>query len=121
MEQVKDKGGEVNKVYADGGYDSRENFNYLSCNGIEPVIKTRKNASTKSRGAPSRAKMVREIKELGYEAWRDKYKYGYRWSAETFFSGVKRVFGETSRAKTVEGLFQEVKMKFIFYNMLLSL
>ena len=40
---------------------------------------------------------------------------------ETFFSGVKRVFGETSRANTVEGVFQEVKMKFIFYNMLLNL
>ena len=64
---------------------------------------------------------MREIKELGYEGWRDKYKYGHRWMTETFFSGVKRVFGETSRANTVEGVFQEVKMKFIFYNMLLSI
>jgi len=47
----------------------------------------------------------------GYEDWRDKYKYGYRWMTETFFSGVKKVFGETSRANTVEGVFQEVKMK----------
>jgi len=29
-------------VYADGGYDSRENFNYLAGNDIEPVIKTRR-------------------------------------------------------------------------------
>jgi hypothetical protein len=57
---------------------------------------------------------VREMKELGYEGWRDKYKYGYRWRMETFFSGVKRVFGETSRARSVEGLFQEIKTKFIF-------
>jgi len=49
--------------------------------------------------------------ERGYEDWRDKYKYGYRWMTETFFSGVKKVFGETSRANTVEGVFQEVKMK----------
>ena len=51
----------------------------------------------------------------------DKYRYGYRWMAETFFSGVKRVFGETCRAKTIEGIFKEVKMKFIFYDMLLNL
>ena len=85
------------------------------------MIKTRKDASTKARGSPSRAKKVREIKELGYEGWRDKYKYGYRWMVETFFSGVKRVFGETVRAKTIEGVFQEVKIKFILYNMLLNL
>jgi hypothetical protein len=40
--------------------------------------------------------------------------------AETFLSGVKRTFGETSRARSVEGLFQEVKIKFIFYNLLIS-
>jgi len=72
---------------------TRENFNYLADKGIEPVIKTRKrDASTKTRDSPSRAKVFREIRRLGYEGWRDKYKYGYRWIVETFFSGVKRVF-----------------------------
>ena len=120
VEDVKEKGEKITRVYADGGYDSKDNFNYLADNDIEPVIKTRKDASTKARGSPSRAKKVREIKELGYEGWRDKYKYGYRWMVETFFSGVKRVFGETVRAKTIEGVFQEVKIKFILYNMLLN-
>jgi hypothetical protein len=64
--------------------------------------------------------MVRELKKIGYEGWRDKYRYGERWMAETFLSGVKRTFGETSRARSVEGLFQEVKIKFIFYNLLMS-
>lgn len=123
VKQVKrnTNGTKIERVYGDGGYDSRDNFNYLNSEGIEPVIKTRKNSSSKSRGSPARAKTVREMKNLGYEGWRDKYKYGYRWMAETFFSGVKRVFGETTRAKTAEEVSQEVKMKFIFYNMLLSL
>ena len=64
---------------------------------------------------------VREAREIGYEGWKDKYKYGNGWAAETFFSGIKRTFGETSRAKSIEGVFQEVKLKFLFYNMLLSL
>jgi len=121
IEQVKERGGRVNRVYGDGGYDSKENFNYLAENGIESVIKIRNNSSTKSRGSPSRAKRVREYRKLGYERWRDRYRYGYRWSAESFFSGVKRVFGETCRSKSKDALFQEVKMKFIFYNMLLNL
>ena len=121
VEQIKGRGGEITKVYGDGGYDSRENFNHLAENDIEPVIKMRSNSSTKSKGSPSRARKVREYRKLGYERWKDKYRYGYRWSAESFFSGVKRVFGETCRAKSKDGLFQEVKMKFIFYNMLLNL
>ena len=37
-------------MYGDGGYDSKENFNYLADNDIEPVIKTRKDASTQAKG-----------------------------------------------------------------------
>jgi len=120
VKQIKGRGGEISRVYGDGGYDSRENFNYLAENDVEPVIKIRSNSSTKSRGSPSRAKRVRELKELGHERWKDKYRYGCRWTTESFFSGVKRVFGETCRARSTEALFQEVKMKFIFYNMLIS-
>ena len=42
IEDVKERGKNVTMVYADGGYDSRENFNYLAGNDIEPVIKTRR-------------------------------------------------------------------------------
>ncbi|MBC7128550.1 MAG: hypothetical protein H5T45_02300, partial [Thermoplasmatales archaeon] len=31
-------------------YDSRKNFSYLKKQGIEPIIKTRENASTKAKG-----------------------------------------------------------------------
>ncbi len=114
-------GRKIKAVYGDGAYDSRDNFNFLDKEEIQPVIKTRKNSSTRARGSPSRAKMVKERKEIGYEGWRDKYKYGQRWAVETFFSGVKRMFGETSKARSIEGIFREVKLKFLLYNILLSL
>jgi len=38
----------------------------------------------------------------------------------SFFSGVKRVFRETCRSEPKDALSQEIKMKFIFYNMLLN-
>ena len=32
--------------------------------------------------------MVREKKEIGYEGWKDKYKYGKRWM-ELYFQELK--------------------------------
>jgi hypothetical protein len=54
IEQVKEntKGKKIRRAYGDGGYDSGKNFNYLSSNGVEPVIKTRRNSSTRARGSP---------------------------------------------------------------------
>jgi hypothetical protein len=61
---------------------------------------------------------VRELKKIGYEAWKKKYCYGMRWASEGFFSAVKRMVGENIRATSIEGMIQEVKMKFLFYNMI---
>lgn len=113
--------GDVKRVLGDGAYDNKKNFNYLAHKDIEAGIKIRRNASTLARGSPSRAAHVRERNQLGYEGWRDRYQYGYRWCTESYFSGVKRVFGETTRSHTREALFQEVSMKFLFYNALISL
>ncbi len=113
--------GNIKRVYGDGAYDSKNNFNFLNREGIEPIIKIRKNATTRARGSVTRAEYTREMKKLGYKGWKDKYKYGQRWAVETFFSGLKRMYGETTRAKTIEGLFREVKFKFLFYNMMLNL
>jgi len=113
--------GKIKATYGDGAYDSRDNFNFLDKQGIEPIIKTRRNASTRSRGSIIRAEKVREKKKIGYEGWKDKYKYGNRWAAEAFFSGLKRIYGETTRAKTIAGIFQEVRLKVLLYNMMLNL
>ena len=82
------RGRKPSKVMGDGAYDSRKNFNYLSGRGIEPVIKPRRNSSTRSRGSPARAKVVREIKRDGYDSWRKKH--GQRWQVESVFSRFKR-------------------------------
>lgn len=117
---IKSKGGEVKQANADGGYDTREDFNTLDEMRITPGIKMRKNASTRARGSPLRKKRVREYKELGYKGWRDKYRYGYRWRAEGNLSAVKRLTGEYVRAVKMENMLREVKMKFLFYNSILK-
>jgi len=110
----------IKRVLGDGAYDTKDAFNILEKKEIKSAIKTRADASTLARGSPYRAKCVRERKQLGYKGWKEKYGYGQRWVAEGTFSSVKRIFGESVRATTINGMFQEVKMKFIFYNMLLN-
>lgn len=110
----------IKRVLADGAYDTKEDFNLLSEKNVESGIKTRKNARTRARGSSYRGMCVRERRRLGYDEWKEKYGYGYRWSSEAVFSSVKRINGESVRASSTWGMFREVKMKFIFYNMLLN-
>ena len=116
----KNKGMKPDKALADGSYDSRDNFNYLDSKGIEPVIKTRKDASTKARGSPARAKKVRERKKIEYEGWKDKYKYGKRWMSETVFSRAKREYGEYVMAKKWKNMVNEIKFQYSILNVMLN-
>ncbi|RZB29235.1 MAG: hypothetical protein AEth_01377 [Candidatus Argoarchaeum ethanivorans] len=110
----------IKRALGDGAYDTKGNFSFLHKKGIESGIKTRKDASTKAKGSPYRAKCVRERKKLGYDEWKKKYDYGMRWVVEGTYSSVKRIFGESVRASSNSGMFKEVIMKFTFYNMLLN-
>jgi hypothetical protein len=110
----------LKRVLADADYDTKENFNFLAEKCIECGIKLRKSASTLAKGSPYRAKCVRELRRIGYEKWKERYSYGYRWSAETMFSSVKRMMGEYVTSTSKEGMFREVIRKFLFYNMILN-
>ena len=43
------------------------------------------------------------------------HNYGKRWAAEGVFSAIKRIFGETVRATSTEGMFCEVPRMLTFY------
>jgi len=104
----------------DGAYDNKNAFEFFKRKGVGPPgIKIRKNASRK--GLSERGFAVRELQKLGYERWKKKHQYGKRWAVEGVFSAVKRCFGETVRATSVEGMMLEVRRKFLLYNMLLNL
>jgi stalled ribosome alternative rescue factor ArfA len=61
----------VERVFGDGAYDSRANFNLLASNGIDPAIKVRKNASRKAKGSYERKESVIE-QQTDFEGWRAK-------------------------------------------------
>jgi len=45
-------GRKIEKTLGDGAFNRREIFDHLQQKQIQPVIKTRSNANTKSRGSP---------------------------------------------------------------------
>lgn len=99
----------------DGAYYVEELYTLLQKRGIQPVIKMPKNASNK--GLDPMHAAVREMEALGgYQPWRDKYRYGYRWNIEGYNSATKRTFGECVRTHKEQNCLLEAKMKFINYE-----
>jgi len=109
---------DVEAALGDGAYDTRDGFNQCSERSVEPLFRVRKNSSTKSRGSPSRAEVVRKVKRDGYEAWTREVGFGRRWAVETAIGSFKALFGEYLAARTLETTQLEVGLKVAVYNQL---
>ena len=107
---------DVKRVIADGAYDNKENFRYLSDNGIEAAIKVRKNsfADKLTHCYPRNIVVRQQLKN--FEKWKDSVSYGYRWIAETVFSSIKRTFGEYVSARKYSNMVKEMMLKASLYN-----
>jgi hypothetical protein len=105
----------LEKVLADGAYDTHACWNGMEERGITFVCNIRDNAGTSAR-CPSRSTHVKYIREHGKTAWYGHVGYTIRWKAETAFSSLKKLFGEDLRARTEEGLENELNGKVEEYN-----
>ncbi|MDE1728976.1 MAG: IS5 family transposase [Thaumarchaeota archaeon] len=109
---------QVIKVLGDGAYDSNENFAYLSDDKIIPCIKARKNPyGRRGRGNP------RELyarAQSNYQYWRNSVSYGKRWTVESAFSVLKRMFGEHVNAHKRQNMEKELELKVSLYNRFMS-
>ena len=112
--------GTVRKVLGDGAYDHISIFNDLETRHISSAIKIRSNASRRSKGSSYRAQCAREFLDAGYEEWAQRHNYGSRWSVEGVFSSMKRIFGESVKATSINGMFHELPLKFSLYNILIN-
>jgi len=105
----------------DGAYDTNDAFEFMKSKGVDcPGIKIRENAVV-GKGESARSTAVLEFKKMGYKGWKQMHQYGRRWAAEGFFSSIKRIFGETVRASSPEGMVAEIKRAFILYNILMGI
>ncbi len=82
---------------------------------MKATILQKDNARTLSRGSPARAKVVREIRRMGLESWKEKVQYGKRWRVEIFFSALKRVMNEVINAKRLKYQIHQTMMKIYCY------
>jgi transposase len=109
----------ISRVVGDGAYDSKDNFRYLDRMGIEPVIRVRKNSSTKASGCMSRKIVVIEqLKDM--KQWKKKHGYGMRWIGESVFSSIKRTFGEYVSFVKWDNIVNELLLKASLCNMFMS-
>ena len=105
----------------DGAYDTNDAFEFMKSKGVDcPGIKIRENAVV-GKWESARSTAVLEFKKMGYKGWKQMHQYGRRWAAEGFFSSIKRIFGETVRASSPEGMVAEIKRAFILYNILMGI
>ncbi len=113
------KKGKISKIIADGAYDTKSNFRYLTENEIDPVIKVRKNTSNKAGGCMPR-KLVAQEYLRDPEAWKHTHGYGHRWMVESAFSSLKRTFGEYVSARSMKNMANEMMTKVSLYNLLIG-
>lgn len=110
----------ITKVIADGAYDSKDNFKYLDQMEIEPVIRVRKNSSTKANNGciPRKSVVVEQLKDR--LLWKKKHRYCLRLVAESAFSSIKRTFGEYVSSVKWNNIVNELLLKASIYNMFIS-
>lgn len=110
----------IQKVLADGAYDSKDNFRYLDEMNITPVIKVRKNSSIKNNinCMPRKLSVIEQFKDM--KRWKRKHGYGYRWMAESAFSSIKRMFGEHVSSVKWNNIVNELMLKASIYNMFMG-
>ncbi|MEK7513425.1 MAG: IS5 family transposase [Patescibacteria group bacterium] len=118
IENLLSNGTQIAAAGGDGAMDSKNFWNFLNRNNINPIIKPDKNALDNTDCA-SRNSEVKLRNKIGYKKWSKKRRYGHRWPAtEGIFSAVKRIFGEQLLAKSEKGMLQEAASKIWAYQRL---
>jgi transposase len=120
VEGVISKNNNIQKLLADGAYDSKDNFRYLDGLKITPVIKVRKNSSIKNNTncTPRKLSVIQQLDDL--KRWKKRHGYGMRWMAESAFSSIKRTFGEHVSSVKWNSIVNEIMLKASIYNLFMD-
>lgn len=127
IQTVQNTGRSIDRLFADGAYDTEDNFEMCKALGITPAIRIDNNAITapppldflhRNRPEPARRKHAR-IQLADRKKWKEDMKYGLRWFVEGFFSVFKRKFGENVMAHNFNNMQQELCWKAQLCNQLL--
>ena len=110
----------IGKLFADGAYEGNNIFGFLADNGIQPCIKVRKNARIRWKKGSILRNLAVLAQKSDLQKWKDSVRYGQRWIVETVFSCLKRRFGEYVYSIKLKNMIQEMMLKALLYNMMIS-
>jgi len=113
---IKSKDVRIDKVFADGAYDSNAVFRCLADNGILPCIKVRRNANINKKTNNTFRNLSVIYQKNDLKKWKASVSYGKRWIAKTVFSCLNRTFGEYVYSVRLENMIQEMMLKASLYN-----
>ncbi len=107
----------IDKFWGDGAFDVLELFNLLQKHNTESAIPPRENASKNANGSMRRLWETFIYQTNRWCDWAREKEYGKRWlGTEGIFSAIKRIFGEKTKAKSVETAYLEIKRRFWAYE-----
>ncbi len=127
IQTVENTGRNIERLMADGAYDTYDNFEGLEEAGVEPAIRIDDNAITDPpppdfihRNRPEPVRTLHARTQLAdRDKWKQDMEYGLRWFSEGFFSAFKRRYGEYAMAKNYENMQHELWFKTQLHNKLL--
>ncbi len=129
----------VKKVFADGAYDSEDNFRYCDDNNIDPVIPVRR-TSTAEKETHRRKRVVEQLRiwklkggtfwhslyltrkerDRNQKEWKENSGYYKRESVEQNFGALKGTFGEYVFSRRDDMMEREIFAKINLYNSYLA-
>ena len=127
------------ELRTDAGYDTRQIFEYCKRLGIVPLIRIKKNASSRVGGVGRTRGLAVQDQLCGSDPgskrlaaldecervqsqkdWKRRVGYDRRWLVEIVLSSLKRMFGGSVNAVKIENIVQEIAIRIITYNRLLA-
>lgn len=129
------KKSKVKKVYADGAYDSKKNFEFCKAEGMDPVIKIRRtsmnpayrkkmrNEHLEYRGKAPPPLSFRDEQAIEQAFWKQfvrKKSYGIRSGIEGAIGSFKRFFGESVGSRIRKNIETELFIKCNVWNLMMA-
>ena len=119
---LKQVGGEIERVYADGAYDSRECYKVLHQRGAEPLIPPRKGSTLwADEYLQARNNNLRGVRRLGVKGWKTKADYHKRSLVEAAIFRLKTLFADRLRSRESRRQTTEVMVRCAALNRMTEL
>lgn len=114
--------GQIERVTADGAYDSRECYKAIHKRGGQAIIPPRKGSTLwTDEYLQQRNQNLRGVRKLGTKGWKKKSGYHRRSLVETAMFRLKTLFADKLRSRRVERQATEVRIRCAAMNRMTEL